>query len=110
MIGVECKLRKNEVHVPEKLTRTIRFLNSLADENRQKIIYLVGTRGRMCVNEITQYFDMSRPAVSHHLKILKDSQLLSAERNGKEIYYSFNKERAIHTLQWLIDFIGKNAS
>lgn len=98
-----------EVVVPVKITRTIKVLNSLADETRQKILLLIGTHGKLCVNEIAAHFSVSRPAISHHLKVLKDSRLVSAEKLGKEMYYSFNRDYVLGSLQWLIEYIKSTA-
>ncbi|MGE5576132.1 MAG: ArsR/SmtB family transcription factor [Syntrophothermus sp.] len=99
----------SEVVVPVKITRTIKVLNSLADETRQKILLLIGTQGKLCVNEIAAHFSLSRPAISHHLKVLKDSRLVSAEKLGKEMYYSFNRDYVLASLQWLMEYIQNTA-
>ncbi len=60
----------------------------LADENRHKILYLLLENGKMNVNEITDKIHLSRPAVSHHLKIMLQAQAVSVEQIGKERFYS----------------------
>jgi DNA-binding transcriptional ArsR family regulator len=47
----------------------------------------------MCVCEIMEELTLSQPAVSHHMKILKQAGLISDRREGKWIFYSLRKER-----------------
>ena len=42
------------------------------------------------VGEITEFLGMSQPAISHHLRLLKDARILRAEKKGKQVYYSIN--------------------
>ncbi len=73
------------------------------EPTRIKILFLVGKRGRMCVGDIAQHFRVSRPAISHHLKVLKVSGLLETEREGQQIYYALSKARIVATLRTLAD-------
>lgn len=62
---------------------------ALGDETRQDIMcsLLASERGGMRVGEITQSTHLSRPAVSHHLQVLKDAGLVSMYRTGRMNYY-----------------------
>jgi DNA-binding transcriptional ArsR family regulator len=57
----------------------------------------------LTVNEITRNLSISRPAVSHHLKILLDSKLLQVEQKGKERYYSVTLQSSLNLLRQLLD-------
>lgn len=72
-----------------------------AEPTRLSILFLLGNRGRMCVGDIAARFKASRPAISHHLKVLKTSDLVEAEREGQEIYYSVRIHRIVDTLRAL---------
>jgi DNA-binding transcriptional ArsR family regulator len=48
---------------------------------------------KLTVSEIVAATDVAQPTVSHHLKILKSAGLVTAERRGKEVYYTLNQER-----------------
>lgn len=65
------------------------FYKALGDENRLKIIQMLSGH-EMCVCEIIDKLDMSQPAISHHLKILRQAGLVKDSREGKWIYYSLN--------------------
>jgi len=71
---------------------TVDFAKALADETRQKIMHVCCCR-QLSVNEIVAQIDVSQPTVSHHLKVLRESGLVSVERRGKEVYYSVNQAR-----------------
>ena len=78
-------------------------LLAAAEPTRIQILFLVGRKGRMCVGDIASFFRVSRPAISHHLKVLKVSGLLETRREGQQIYYSLSKTRLIATLRALAD-------
>ncbi|WP_000426917.1 ArsR/SmtB family transcription factor, partial [Bacillus paranthracis] len=85
MENFEC--RNTEV-VLEKFQVVTPIFQALGDENRQQIIMLLLENKQMNVTQITDKMGISRPAVSHHLKILKQAELIVADRHGKEIFYS----------------------
>ena len=58
----------------------------ISDPTRLKILWLL-CHCEVCVNNIGVAVDMSSPAVSHHLRLLKQSGLIEARRDGKEMYY-----------------------
>lgn len=63
-----------------------RFLTALGDPSRQQIVLLL-SRERLNVGALADRFHLSRPAVSHHLKVLSDAGLLVQEREGRERVY-----------------------
>lgn len=65
------------------------FYKALGDEVRLKILHMLSEQ-EMCVCEIIDKLDMSQPAVSHHLKVLRQAGLVKDSRDGKWIYYSLN--------------------
>ena len=73
------------------MVNTVDFAKALADETRQKIMQLCCCQ-QLSVNEIVEALDVAQPTVSHHLKILKNAGLVTAERRGKQVLYSLNQE------------------
>lgn len=61
------------------------------DTTRIKIMYAL-YEGEMCVCAISELLGMTQSAISHQLKTLKDANLVSARREGKEIYYSLSDD------------------
>jgi len=59
----------------------------------------------MNVTDIAAAFELSRPAISHHLKILRDAGVLTSEKRGKEVYDRLNRRLAVEALRSLADAI-----
>jgi ArsR family transcriptional regulator len=76
----------------------MRVLQSLSDPVRLDIVYLLGREGPMNVNRIASNFRISRPAISHHLKVLRSAKIVSATKNGQEVENQFEGE---HVVAWL---------
>lgn len=84
-----------------------KILLALGDENRQHLMLemmQMGQCGGARVGEITERTNLSRPAVSHHLQILKDAGLLKMRREGTKNYYYFDADmdamnRLMHMLE-----------
>jgi DNA-binding transcriptional ArsR family regulator len=74
------------------LLDVIEFAKAIADDTRQQIMRMCCCE-RLTVSEITGKIGVSQPTVSHHLAILRDAELVTAEREGRETYYSLNCER-----------------
>ena len=64
-------------------------LKALADPIRREILNLL-KKGRMPAGEITAHFSVSAPAISRHLSVLKEADLIRDTREGKFIYYEIN--------------------
>ncbi|PIR90151.1 ArsR family transcriptional regulator, partial [bacterium (Candidatus Gribaldobacteria) CG10_big_fil_rev_8_21_14_0_10_37_21] len=62
----------------------------IAEENRLKILCILRD-GEKCVCDIWQYLELPQNLASHHLKILKDFDLISSKKDGLKIFYSLNK-------------------
>jgi ArsR family transcriptional regulator, lead/cadmium/zinc/bismuth-responsive transcriptional repressor len=61
----------------------------LSDETRTKIIYLL-SRSELCVCDLADILEMSLPAVSHHLRLLRTMHLVTYRREGKQAFYSLD--------------------
>ena len=64
-------------------------LRALGDPVRREILEML-KGGRLSAGEITEHFDISAPAISRHLSVLKDADLIRDTRQGKFIYYELN--------------------
>lgn len=88
-----------------------KILTALGDETRQHLILEMMRNGdckgvRVC--EITEKTNLSRPAVSHHLQIMKDSGIVKVRKEGTKNYYYFDPEmesfeKLVGTLQLAMD-------
>ncbi len=85
--------------------QAMRLLDGVRDPNRLEIIFLLGKGTPMNVGDIADPFKISRPAVSHHLKVLKDAGIVRSEKIGQEIYYRLDREVIVAGLRMIADTI-----
>ncbi|HRO07363.1 MAG TPA: metalloregulator ArsR/SmtB family transcription factor [Saprospiraceae bacterium] len=76
------------------------IFQAIADPTRRAIIALIALQA-MTPNAIAEHFDITRQAVSKHIKILAECELVSQEQQGREIYYSLEIEKMKEIDQWL---------
>lgn len=79
------------------------IFQAIADPTRRAILVLIATTA-MTPNALAEHFDITRQAVSKHIKILTECQLLSQKQLGREIYYHFNPEKMKEIDKWLEQF------
>lgn len=76
---------------------------ALADPTRRAIILLL-TMGAMTPNAIAEHFDSSRQAVSRHLQILSECEIVTQEQQGREIHYHLDAGKMKDIEKWLEQF------
>jgi DNA-binding transcriptional ArsR family regulator len=69
-----------------------RVFKVLGDETRAKIVFALAQADRLCVCDIAQVIGLSLPAVSHHLRVLRELNIARATREGKMVFYSLADE------------------
>ncbi|HEX8676369.1 MAG TPA: metalloregulator ArsR/SmtB family transcription factor [Segetibacter sp.] len=79
---------------------------AIADPTRRAILSLLALQA-MTPNAIAEHFDSTRQAVSKHIKILTECQLVKQEQSGREIYYHFNPLKMKEIDKWLEPFRAK---
>lgn len=70
----------------------VSFCKALGDETRQRILEILQAKGEQCVSDLVDYFKVSQPTISHHLHFLKQANLVTSRREGKQIYYRLNQD------------------
>lgn len=76
------------------------IFQAIADPTRRAIIALIAMQA-MTPNAIAAHFDTSRQAVSKHLRILTECELITQEQKGREIYYQLELEKMKEIDEWL---------
>lgn len=76
---------------------------AIADPTRRAIILLIASQA-MTPNAIAEHFDMTRQAVSKHLRILTECELVKPEQSGREIHYELNRNKMKEIDKWLEQF------
>lgn len=76
---------------------------AIADPTRRAILLLIAVQA-MTPNAIAEHFDTTRQAVSKHLRILAECELVKEERQGREVYYQLEIEKMKEVDKWLEQF------
>ena len=84
------------------------IFKQLGDTSRLRIFWLL-CHCEECVINISSMVDMSSPAVSHHLRLLKSSGLIVSRREGKEVYYKAAETEKAQLLHHMIESLVKIA-
>jgi ArsR family transcriptional regulator, arsenate/arsenite/antimonite-responsive transcriptional repressor len=82
------------------MTSLVRALKALADPIRLQIVEFLhnpersccANEGVVCACDLEQYLGLTQPTISHHMKILVDSGLVEAAKNGRWVYYDLNRQ------------------
>jgi len=99
-------MKRNYMRAIPKDWRTLaKVFVALGDEHRQRILLTFDKGERLTVGQISQVATLSRPAVSHHLKILRQAGVLHAEREGREVYLRINRPILEQTLGTVLDYV-----
>lgn len=80
-----------EKYSKEMINKAANFFKVVGDETRMKILLTIREK-EACVNDIAKSVEMTKSAVSHQLRLLKDENLIKSHRDGKNIYYSLDDE------------------
>lgn len=79
------------------------IFQAIADPTRRAILTLIAIQA-LTPNAMSEKFEMSRQAVSKHIKVLQDCDLIKPEHAGREIYYHFNPKKMQELDIWLSQF------
>lgn len=90
----------------KKFSEAAEIFQQLGDGTRLKILWLI-SHSRECVSNIAAALGVSKALASHHLQLLRRSNLVDAVRIGKEIHYSLNDTKEAQLLHKTIDAIFK---
>ena len=82
------------------------IFKALNDPTRRQILELLQERD-MTAGEIVERFSISCPSISHHLDLLKQAKLVTAEKDGQYVYYSLNTTVVDDIMKWFIQFKSK---
>lgn len=82
-------------------------LKALADPTRREILNMLKS-GRLSAGEITDHFDITAAAISRHLSVLKEADLIRDTREGKFIFYELNTSVLEEILLWVKELKGEH--
>lgn len=76
------------------------IFTALADPNRRKIIDMLASRGALNATQISTHFAVSAPAISQHLKVLRETNLVRVEKRGQQRIYQINTRTMTELEDW----------
>ena len=82
-------------------------LKALADPTRREILNLLKS-GRKSAGEISDHFPITDAAISRHLSVLKEADLIDDTRDGKYIFYTLNASVLEEIMLWITDLKGES--
>ena len=97
--GITC--RANEMELRGTLVEVegiSELFRALADETRTKVLYLLA-RQELCVCDLASLLDMTLPAVSHHLRVLKTMSIVRSRRRGKQVFYTLDDDHVLSLIE-----------
>lgn len=74
--------------------------SALADPTRRKILEMLASKGELSATEIYEQFPVSRPAISQHLKVLREAELVSVEKRAQQRIYRVNPHTVLEVESW----------
>jgi ArsR family transcriptional regulator len=95
--------------IPKAWRNIAKVYTALGDEHRQRILLTFEPGERLNVGQIVAVSTLSRSAVSHHLKILRDAGVLQSQKEGKEVFFWINKDFVVDAMETVVDYIRRNA-
>lgn len=95
--------------IPDEWSSISKLFVALGDEQRQRILLAFEPGERLNVTQIVSTSTLSRSAVSHHLKILREAGALGSEKIGKEVYFWIEKTTILDALQGVLDYVKNNS-
>ena len=95
--------------IPKEWRDIAKVYSALGDEHRQRILLTFAPGERLNIGQIVEVSTLSRTAVSHHLKTLREAGVLQSEKEGKEVYFWINKAFLVEAMETVVDYIKRNA-
>lgn len=91
---------------PQVMDAEVRLFKALADSTRLGILRLLASSDKpVCVCDIVEHFSLNQPAISHHLKLLRETGLVSTNKCGTWVYYSLRPARIEEIRTLLASFL-----
>lgn len=97
----------NQKKLMDLFKKSLPYLSAIGDPTRQQLIVLISSSERLSVKELTARTDLSRPTISHHLKVLMDAQIVAANKVGREIYYTLQPGEYFYVVEELVREVNR---
>lgn len=99
-------MKKNELDLPEQLNKVANLFKVFGDFTRVKILHCLQNK-ELNVGQICDIVELNTSAVSHQLRVLRQSELVKARKDGKEVYYSLADDHVLIMLNTALEHINE---
>lgn len=93
------------IALPHEWASTSKLFVALGDEQRQRLLLAFEPGERLNITQIVSTSSLSRTAVNHHLKVLREAGVLASEKVGKEVYFWIDKPTIIDALERVLGYV-----
>ncbi len=91
--------------IPRAWRRTARMFVALGEAHRQRILLMFEPGERLSMSQIVAASTLSRSAVAHHLRVLREAGLLHARKTGKEVWYATDPQALVSALTSVLAYL-----
>lgn len=74
--------------------------HALAEPHRRRVVEILAHRGRLSASEISGEFDVTPQAISQHLRVLREANVIYMEKRAQQRLYTFNTQSMVHIQRW----------
>ena len=99
--------RRYHAALPKRWHGLARVFSALGDEQRQRILLMFERDEELTIKDVFDACPLSRTAVTHHVRVLREAGVLTAEKRGKEVFLKPNPEVVHEAMDRLRDYIGE---
>jgi len=101
---MEVNMNQSKLLLPEIEKKVSNLFKTISDPTRIKIIYLLKDN-ELSVSMIVEALEMGQSAISHQLRILRDVNLVTYEKRGKEVYYKLSDDHVYMIINQAVDHV-----
>ena len=94
--------------IPKAWRNIAKVYTALGDEHRQRILLTFEKGEQLNVGQIVEVSTLSRTAVAHHLRKLRDAGVLLSEKRGKEVYFWINKDFLVESMETVVNYVRRS--
>jgi len=93
--------------LPESMRPVAKVFSALGDEYRQRLVLMFEKGERLNLSQIVEVSSISRTAVSHHLRVLREAGIVLSEKKGKEVFYWINPQPVRDAFSAVLTYIDR---
>lgn len=95
---------QDKLHEEKDINNLTKMFKALSDPTRARIIYIL-SQSPLCVCDISTILDMAQSSTSHHLRVLRDTNLVKFKRDGKLVIYSLDDDHVVKLFEQGLDHV-----